>query len=309
VASVFKRHGQFATRKHTRLKYVVDALGEDAFRREVEKEMGGTFEPLIPTGELKIPSWNGPHDQQDGEFYYGLGIPYGRIQDVGIARYKSAIRLIVETFRPRVVLSPDQNIIFAGLRIEQIEPLERILAAYHVPFGDGLSKLRFEAMACAGLPTCPLALAESERVAPAVLDELEAELERIGKSDSSFSFRISGCSIGCIRPNMVDLGAIGRKPGHYDLFMGGSEADGRFGELYEETVPLEKIVRTIAPVLQFWAEEGEAGESFSDFFARWFAMEGGQRGRLIPSEATPVRERVERMIQEFRRSEQTCLCA
>ncbi|HVK57821.1 MAG TPA: hypothetical protein VM735_03505 [Candidatus Kapabacteria bacterium] len=295
VAAVFKRHGQLATRRHTRLKYIVDALGVDQFRAEVEQELGFPFSRLVPHDELQIPSWYGAQDQHNGEFYYGLGIPYGRIRDHGITRYKSAMRLIVESFRPRVILSPDQNIILAGLRIEHIKPLEQILSSYHIPFGDGLTRLRFEAMACAGLPTCPLALAESERVAPRLLDALETELIRLDRKDSPFSFRISGCSIGCIRPNMVDLGAIGRKPGHYDLYVGGSEADGRFGELYEEMVPLEEIIPTVRPLLELWARCSKAEEPFSDFYVRWFGSDEKPL-RLIPCDAVPARERVARQI-------------
>ena len=294
IAAVFKKFGQLATRRHTRLKYIVDELGV-AFRHKVEKELGHSFADLVPCNELKIPTWCGLHAQHNGRYFYGLGVPYGRIQDVGMARYRSAIRLIVEAFRPGVILSPDQNIIFTNLQIDQVEQLERILAAYRVPHGDKLSQLRFDAMACAGLPTCPLALAESERVAPKLLEQLEAELERVGKKDSPFSFRISGCSIGCIRPNMVDLGAIGRKPGHYDLYVGGSEAGGRFGELYQESVPLAEIVSTVSPLLNYWGRHSEPLESFRDFYARVFGAEK-KSDRLVPCYARPARERVESLI-------------
>jgi sulfite reductase (ferredoxin) len=292
IATVFKKFGELPTRRYTRLKYVVDELGIERFTREVEQELGKDFEPLISHGELEVRGWSGLHDQHNGEFYYGLRVPFGRIIDSGIARYKSAIRLIVETFRPRIVISPDQNLIFAGLRIEQIEPLERILKAYHVPHGDEITPFKFSAMACAGLPTCPMALAESERVAPEVIRELEAILRRIGKSGVPFSFRISGCPIGCIRPNMVDLGVIGRKPGHYDLYIGGSESSVRFGDLYAESVPLEEIVSTVKPLLEFWGEYSQADEPFSDFYARWFGR-GEAKDRLVAREQS-IRDLLER---------------
>lgn len=300
ITRVFSAHGELATRRHTRLKYVVDKLGADRFRREVEAELGFALEQPIPFGELKTPSWLGAHEQGNGEMFYGLGVPFGRIQDAGFKRYKSAIAMIVEALHPGIILAPDQNILFSHLRREQIIGLEKILSAYHIPFGNNLSKLRFEAMACAGLPTCPLAVAESERVAGPILDELEAELFRIGKNGSSFSFRISGCSIGCIRPNMVDLGAIGRKPGHYDLFIGGSETVGRFGELYAETIPLAQIVPTIKTVLEFWGQHSGANESFSDFYTRYFGTRE-KPTRLVFSESIAARERVEKAIEDFRK--------
>lgn len=295
ISAVFARHGHLATRRHTRLKYLVDEMGTATFRREVEREVGFLFSDAVPSADWKIPSSFGPNEQANGEWFYGVAVPYGRIQDAGIARYKSAIRLIVEALQPSVILSPDQNIIFSGLRRDQIEPLERILGAFHIPFGKGVTRLRYEAMACAGLPTCPLAVAESERVAGPILDELERELVRIGKENSSFSFRISGCSIGCIRPNMVDLGAIGRKPGHYDLYIGGSEAAGRFGELFAESVPLAEIVSNIRPVLEAWGTESDRDESFGEFYARCFGTREKPQ-RLVSYNAFPARERVERRM-------------
>ncbi len=296
VSTVFAKHGHLATRRYTRLKYVVDELGLDRFRTEVEEQLGFRLSQTAPWSELQNPSWRGANDQMGGRFFYGLGVPYGRIQDSGVRRHKTAVRTIVEAFRPTIVLAPDQNIILAGLTFEQMGALERILAGYHIPFGDGLTKLRFEAMACAGLPTCPLAVAESERVAGGILDELEALLTQIGKRESTFNFRISGCSIGCIRPNMVDLGAIGRRPGQYDLFVGGSETAGRFSELYAENVPLAEIVSTIRPLLEWWGRQSEPNETFGDFYARWFAN-GEKPNRLVLCEAVPARERVERRIQ------------
>lgn len=297
ITTVFARHGELVTRRHIRLKYVVDELGVERFRREVEAELGFALEQPIECGELKSPSWFGAQQQGDGNYFYGLGLPYGRIRDVGLTRFKSAIRLIVEAFRPNVILAPDQNLILGGLAPEQTEALERILTAYHIPFGKALSPLRFAAMACAGLPTCPLAVAESERVADPLVAALEGTLARIGKADAPFTFRISGCSIGCIRPNMIDLGAIGRKPGHYDVYVGGSEAAGRFGELYAESVPLGEIVPTVTPLLEFWASSGLPGEAFSDFYARRFGHRE-QRNRLIPGQYPAVRERVEQIISQ-----------
>lgn len=296
LASLFQRFGKLATRRHTRLKYIVDELGLDLFRAELECEQGYPLGELVLTEEFGIPSGKGPLDQQNGEYSYGINIPYGRIQDGANARYKTAIKLIVQAFDTRVILTPDQNLIFSGLRLHQIESLERILAAYHIPFGDNISPLRFTAMACAGLPTCPLAVAESERAAPELINQLENELDRIGRKDQPFSFRISGCSIGCIRPNMVDLGVIGRKPGHYDVYVGGSEAEGQFGTLYAESVPYQNIIPTIRPLLQFWAEYGHNSEPFSQFYNRWFGSDEKPQ-KLAPFHTSPVQEKVESLIE------------
>ncbi len=246
IIEVFKEHGQIATRRFTRLKYVVDELGTEAFRRRLEERLGFDLEPWIPLGEFEARDWLGWHEQGDGRLFCGIKVPSGRIMDVGAARYKTGLRAIVEAFRPLVIVTPAQDLILANLTPAMVQPLERIVEAYHIPFGGKLTPVRSLAMACAGLPTCSLAVAESERVAEELLRELEGELARVGKCHLPFAFRISGCSIGCIRPNMVDLGAVGRRPGHYDLFVGGNETNGRFAELYAEQVPLKEMIRTDA---------------------------------------------------------------
>lgn len=292
IAAVFKRRGQLASRRFTRLKYILDAIGIDAFRAEVEDELGFRFGKMIPMPQLRMPGWSGVHEQGNGRFFYGLCVPSGRIQDTAGSSLKTAIRLIVERFQPAVILAPDQNIIFAGLGIQDIGPLEEILASHGVPGEGGLSSVRFTAMACAGLPTCPMALAESERVLPGLLSALEAELARIGRAGQPFSLRVSGCSIGCIRPNMVDLGVIGRKPGHYDVYLGGSEAEGRFGERYAEAVPFAEIIPLIRPILDAWGRAGDPDEPFHAFYTRCLrAAEPGPR--LVAAQVTPARGALE----------------
>ena len=76
----------------------------------------------------------------------------------------------------------------------------------------------------------------------------------------------------------------------------GSEGSGRFGELYSENVPLTEIISTVRPLLEMWARAGRASESFGDFYSRWFGSDERPH-RLVPCEAVPARERIEREIK------------
>lgn len=296
ITGIFRRRGQIAGRRFTRLKYVVDELGEAGLRRELEEQFNLRLDEWIPIGRFSCRSWHGLCEQGNGQMFYGIKVPNGRIADTGLVRCKTAFRAMVEAFRPTVIVTPAQDLILADLRPEEIKPLEEILASYHVPFGGQLTPLRTTVMACAGLPTCPLAVAESERVAEPLVRDLESELARAGRSGAPFTFRISGCSIGCIRPNMVDLGLVGRKPGHYDVFVGGDETSGRFGELYAEKVPLKQIISTVRPLLQHWGSHGYIGESFGNFYHRCFGDAEGKI-RLESVHASPAQSRVEDAIR------------
>lgn len=73
-------------------------------------------------------------------------------------------------------------------------------------------------MACVALPTCGLALAESERALPDLLPQFEQLFHELGLSDETITVRMTGCSNGCARPYNANIAFIGRAPGKYDIF-------------------------------------------------------------------------------------------
>lgn len=277
IASIFRDFGDRADRRHARLKYVVEENGLDAFREEVRRRSDVPIDPWVDTGPLHSPDWLGPHEQGDGRFFYGLPIPSGRIIDDAYVRPKAAIAALVEQLEPDVILTPTQAILFGGLDGRDTERLERILTSYRVRLPNSLSPVRRTAMACPALPTCGLALAEAERVTPHILDDFETELRRLGRGDADLGVRVTGCPNSCARPYNTDIGLVGRKPDHYDIYVGGNPE--RLSELYAEAVAREEIIPTLRPLLEQWASASPAGESVGAFYHRLFW--GGQRPDLL----------------------------
>ena len=76
-------------------------------------------------------------------------------------------------------------------------------------------------MACPSMPTCGLAVAESERVMPEFITEVENALAELGLADTQLTIRMTGCPNGCARPYTADIALVGRRPGVYHLFVGG----------------------------------------------------------------------------------------
>ena len=70
------------------------------------------------------------------------------------------------------------------------------------------------------LPTCGLAMAESERYLPDLITRLEAELERGACAQDEITIRMTGCPNGCARPYLAEIGLVGRSPGRYNLYLG-----------------------------------------------------------------------------------------
>src|SRR5256886_15532044 len=104
-------------------------------------------------------------------------------------------------------------------------------------------------VACPGLPTCGLAVAEAERALRDVIAELEAELERLGVADAALTVRMTGCPNGCARPYTADLAFVGRSLHKYGLFVGGSMLGTRLGTLYADLIPRDLLVPPRPPLV------------------------------------------------------------
>lgn len=268
VAGMFRDFGDRTDRSHARLKYVVEEWGIDTFRAELERRAAFPVLPWVETQPLRHRDWLGPHEQGDGRWVYGIYVENGRIADEPRRRWKTALRTIVATLRPRVALTPQQNLLLADLEEGDVSKVEKILMGYGLPLVHDLSFVRRHALACPALPTCGLALAESERVASDVMAAFERALAHRGVDDTPLTLRMTGCPNGCSRPYNADLGIVGRKPGHYDVFVGGGLAGDRLAELYVESVPLADLVAALEPLLDDWAARREPKEGLGDFYDR-----------------------------------------
>lgn len=267
VVTVQRDYGNRGNRKRARLKYLIEDRGLDWFRAEVEARLG---RPLPAPRAVEVTAAHdhlGWHEQGGGLWFYGLFIENGRIQDVGDFRLRTALRTIVETIRPGVALSAQQNLLFTDVPAGRKDELERILAEHGV-HPERLSQARRGSMACPALPTCPLALAESERVLPAVIGELENMLDGLGLSGLPLTVRMTGCPNGCARPYTADLAFVGRNLGKYMVYVGGNPEGTRLNIEYADLVPLAQLVPTVRPLFERFRDERLPGEGFGDFWNR-----------------------------------------
>ncbi len=268
VLRVFRDHGDLSDRRHARFKYLVEEWGIDRVRTVVSRAVDFPIEPWQETPPLQTRHWLGAHPQGDGRVFYGLPIASGRVVDGTFTRTKSALRVLVEMLQPEVIITPQQSLIFGNLRPADVDVIEEVLRSFRVPLPSSLSPLRRSSLSCPALPTCGLALAEAERVAPEILGEVERALAAVGGEAAELDVRITGCPNGCARPYNAELGFVGRKPDHYDVFIGGTGE--RLAVLYAEQVKTRDVAPTLQPLLDLWMERRRPGERLGDFFIRSF---------------------------------------
>ncbi len=268
VVTVHRDFGDRTNRKHARLKYVLEEKGAEWFRNEVEERMGFKFQPARAFKFTKQGDVFGWRQQLDGNHFLGLYVETGRIKDAGNHQLKTALRKIVEQFRTEIRLTPSQNLLLTNVKPADREGITKILAEHGVAVENQGSILGRASMACPALPTCGLALAESERVLPDILTRIEGLLAEVGLKDEEIVIRMTGCPNGCARSSMAELGFIGKGPGKYQIYVGGNEASTRLNRLFLESVKNEDIVNELRPVLVRFVKERIGTERFGDFSER-----------------------------------------
>ncbi len=276
VLTIHRDFGDRTDRKHARLKYVVAERGVAWVRAEFERRAGFTLEPPRPFQFTSTGDLYGWHQAVDGSWFLTLYVETGRVKDVEGRRLKTALRELAEKFPAlEFRLTPNQNVILAAAAEADQPAITALLAAHGVQTENQTSVLRAAAMACPALPTCGLALAESERMFPGLLDRLEALCAEVGLDGEEIIIRSTGCPNGCARPYMAELAFVGKAPGRYQIWVGGNVAGTRLNRVWKDTVKESDLEAELRPVLARYARERQHGERFGDWAVRvlWPEME------------------------------------
>lgn len=261
-------HGDRTNRRHARLKYTIENRGVDWFKAEVERLSDVMFAPARPFEFATIQDPHGWHDCADGTWFYGLHILSGRIKDIPGWSMKTALREIAQVHTGDFRLTPSQNLSISGVTPAQKPVIDGILARYGLSHENRRSGLRLNALSCVALPTCGLALTESERVLPDVLSKFETALEEAGLRDDAISLRITGCPNGCARPFLAEIGLVGRASNKYALYLGASYNGTRLGRLVSPSITIDDAFELLRPIIKRYALERYEAEGFGDFCDR-----------------------------------------
>jgi sulfite reductase (NADPH) hemoprotein beta-component len=269
VLTIHRDFGDRANRKHARLKYVVEERGTAWMFAEVTRRAGAVLSGVrkyefTTTGDIY--GWN---RAVDGSLFLTLFVETGRVKDTEQQKQKTALREIAQAFpHAEFRLSANQNVILANLRENDRASVNAILSRHGVKTENQASPLHAVAMACPALPTCGLALAESERMLPNLIDRIEKLGTDLGLGGEEIIIRSTGCPNGCARPYMAEIAFVGKAPGRYQLWIGGDAAGTRLNRVYRDTIKEAELENELRPVLTRWKNQRLAGERFGDFAAR-----------------------------------------
>ncbi len=281
VVTTQRDHGDRTNRKHARLKYTIDDRGVDWFRDEVESRSGIRFAPAEKIAFVANGDVYGWQKDDVGAWHYGLFVENGRIKDDGKRRLLSGLRAIAGLHNSEIRLTPNQNLIISKVSAANKTRIDILLDRFGIENSAHASSLRLNSMACVAFPSCGLAMAESERYLPSLIDKLDASLKGFGLANEPITIRMTGCPNGCARPYIAEIGLVGKGPGRYTLFLGAGFAGDRLGAPYLDNANETEVLEALNPLFASFASDRDDNEHFGDFLVRKAVVPKITAGRLI----------------------------
>lgn len=268
VVTTQRDWGNRSNRKNAKTKYTLDRVGIDVFKAEVEKRADIQFEQSRAYEFTERGDRIGWVKGIDEKYHLALFIENGRLLDFPGKPLKSGVAEIAKIHQGDFRMTANQNLIVAGVPVEQKEEIDAIARKYGL-IDDGTSEQRKNSMACVAFPTCPLAMAEAERFLPQFVTDVEGILKKHGlPEDENIILRVTGCPNGCGRAMLAEIGLVGKAPNRYNLHLGGNKAGTRVPKMYKENITDAQILEEIDLLVGRWGKERHENEAFGDFTIR-----------------------------------------
>ena len=265
---VQRDYGDRLDRGRARFKYTVDDKGLDFIKAEIEGHLGfalGAARPYTFTSNGDPIGWT---EGEDGRWHHTLFIQNGRVSNFPEKPLLDGLRAIAEVHKGMFRVTPNQNLIIADVAVGDRPAIDALLKQYKLDGLNAGSGLRLNSMACVALPTCGLAMAESERYLPDLITKIDAILATHGLSEEPITIRMTGCPNGCSRPYIAEIALTGRAPGKYNLYLGGGFHGQRLNKMVLENVGEKNILEYLEKVISHFARDRLDKEHFGDFAIR-----------------------------------------
>ena len=269
IVATQRDYGDRGDRRHARMKYILEEWGVEKFRSTVEGYFGQKIAPYQPLPDWKYQDFLGWNEQGDGKLFYGLHVENGRVKNEGSFQLKTALKVIIERFQLPMRLTANHNIILYEIEPKDQQAIEAILKEQGIITNPAeIDPLTRYSMACPAWPTCGLAITESERILPSVIERIRTLLNRLGLTKEEFVIRMTGCPNGCARPYMAELGFVGSAPNSYQLWLGGTADQTRLARPYLDKMAIDDLEKVLEPIFVYFQQDQQNNETFGEFCHR-----------------------------------------
>lgn len=265
---VQRDYGDRLDRARARFKYTIDDKGLDFIKAEIEGHLGFALEPVRPYSFTSNGDPIGWTQGEDGRWHHTLFIQNGRVSNFPGKPLLDGLRAIAQAHKGMFRVTPNQNLIIADVAAKDRPAIDALLKEFKLDGLNAGSGLRLNSMACVALPTCGLAMAESERYLPDLITKIDVILAKHNLSEEPITIRMTGCPNGCSRPYIAEIALTGRAPGKYNLYLGGGFHGQRLNKMVLENVGEKIILEYLEKVVAHFTGARLPGEHFGDFAIR-----------------------------------------
>ncbi|QIE02118.1 assimilatory sulfite reductase (NADPH) hemoprotein subunit [Buchnera aphidicola] len=258
--------GNRTDRSNAKTRYTINNFGLDVFKKEIERRANIYFEPIRDYNFISRGDRFGWKKDIYDNWNLTLFVNNGRICDDNHNLFKSGLFEIAKIHEGNFRITSNQNIIISEISQYNKHIIDNIVQSYKLL--NQTSNLRKNSMACVSFPTCPLAMAEAERVLSFFVTQLENIMLKYHVDQEKIVFRISGCPNNCGRSLLAEIGLIGKSLGRYNLYIGGNQIGSRIPKIYQENITEKEIFIHLDNLIQCWSKERNIKEDFGDFVIR-----------------------------------------
>jgi len=306
IARVFARLGEKKNRNRARIKFLIQDLGVEKFRKlvleerkvlpfdprwtEYIKEALAESEetPLHPSGELPslvaIEELNGNSDKfkkwlkhntrpqsQPGYVTVTVALPLG---DITANQLRSLADIVRRFTKETIRTTVEQN--FAIRWVSKSDVRELFTALQAVGLGDPGAGALVDITSCPGTDTCKLGISSSRGLAAELRRRVSEKSFQQDEAVQNLHIKISGCFNSCGQHHVADLGFYGvsRKIAgfavpHFQVVLGGewSQNAASYG-LPVVAIPSKSIPQVVTRLTDRYVAGRNSGETFKNFITR-----------------------------------------
>ena len=276
IVRVFIEHGDRTNRLKARLKYVLDAMGFDAFLKEVEARYGAPLtrvasEAIAPRPAFDRSAHIGVHPQkQAGLNWIGVVLPLGKLT---CAQMRGLAKIAQDLGDGDIRLTVWQNLLISGVADANVPLATAAIDA--LGLATTASPIRAGLVACTGNAGCKFAASETKRHGDAIATWCEAR----DALDTPLNIHLTGCHHSCAQHYIGDIGLLAAKvaiseegdtvEGYHLTTGGGFGPDAGIGQEVYRDIKADDAPKVVERLLRaYMAHRTSPEETFVQFSRR-----------------------------------------
>jgi sulfite reductase beta subunit-like hemoprotein len=289
-------------RMKARIKYTINRVGIDEFRKQVEEELKGDWaknkpdlaklmwvedeEKLAPArpanatpwpkGDKTFDQWVSENTEEQKQ--PGFRIVYAMVErgDIYAEQWAPLAEIAKKFAGGSVRIDQQQNMVFRWVRTESLYDV--YLKLKDLGFANPGRETVRDIVTCPGTDSCKLGITSSMGL-NAALGEMLDGMDLSDPLVRELHIKASGCPNGCGQHHIANIGfhgAVMKGQGGqvpaYELFLGGSyeaaQGGTRFGTRIKQRVPARQAPAAVKALLDYYKANRKQGEKFNQFVDR-----------------------------------------